>query len=131
MELKSNPGTRFSPSEGHPPLDPGLTAVVWGTPVLSCPLTVGTAERPQSSVVSTHFCFKATSSGKGGAELVTASTKNGAGGEISENPSFCPHPSSPANDAPHPASPLERAALCGIIHRGVIMDAEDTWGVTV
>lgn len=45
--------------------------------------------------------------------LVTASTKNGAGGEMRENPSLVPHPSVPDTDVPHPGSLLEMAAaLC-------------------
>lgn len=83
MELKSNPGRRLSPSKGADQLAPGLTGGWCG----AFPVQVGNSS-PQSSVVSKHFCFKAESPGRGGAELVTASTKNGAGGEISENPSF-------------------------------------------
>lgn len=81
MELKSNPGRRFSPSKGHTQLDPGLTGQGG-----AFQFQVGNSSS-QSSVVSKHFCFAAESSGRG-AELVTASTKNGAGGEMSGSPSF-------------------------------------------
>lgn len=77
---------------------------------------------PQSSVVSKHFCFKAASPAEAGAELVTASTKNGAGGEMS---SLLPSPSFPVRENSFPASPLGRTVL-GTIQRGVITDVEDT-----
>ena len=44
--------------------------------------------------------------------LVTASTKNGAGGEISKIPSPLPCPSFSTKDGPFPVSPLERIPLC-------------------
>lgn len=62
MELKSNPGRRFSPSKGHTQLDPGLTGQGG-----AFQFQVGNSSS-QSSVVSKHFCFAAESSGRG-AEL--------------------------------------------------------------
>lgn len=130
IELKSNLGELFnsqvrtSSRIQHIPAE--IDSRTDSCRVLGIPVIGEKEPDPQSSVVSKHFCFKLASSANVGTELVTASTENGAGGEMSRAASPVPCPSFLAKDSPLPTRPSERTQLCGTIHRGVIMDAGDT-----